>query len=229
MRNCVRRICEIVLNKFEYILLCKKTILLLTSKGLNSKVGREIILNRLDKYCEKRNLEFMKVLIISNASNEVNRIIIDSLIEFGFNLELIDVVDGRNASIKRYNCYDLIYVGEAESLYELMSILDSNLKKIIKDSKENGTIYVGASAGATCISDDIKYVIQDFDNKSQEYDNIDTCGIGLVNDIMILPHYEDEHKENYIKYYEEIENINLLDEFSDIYNIPEEGYIEFIL
>lgn len=205
--------------------------LLLTSVGLNTNIGRKLIFNRL-KECglieDFITMSKRKVLIISNAMDFANDIIGDSFRAVG--VVDIDLVNGRDKKPVLKDYYDFVYVGEARSLSELIDIIDDDVRSVIDNCVAKGFNYIGASAGAAIVGGNMMYLLGDFDKVTNDTLNRQkTRGLNLMEDTMIIPHYDEECLGNYIDYYKSNEDIDLKSVFVNIVNIDEEEYIEYII
>lgn len=108
------------------------------------------------------------------------------LVEFGFTPENILVCRDKS-SFNRV--FDYIYVPGGDTFKLLNSVQNLDLMKCIKQFVDNGSVYIGVSAGAELATPNLEYVRYFEDNN---YSIVDFKGLSLVNEV-IIPH-ADQHQ-----------------------------------
>lgn len=187
--------------------------LILTSQGLQTKTGYNLIKDKI----KKENLSKDKVLVLSEARYGMNQLLTNRLVNIGFMNKNIFNVDGTLSYSLPDKC-QYIYVGEGNTFALLKIIKDNGLYDYIRDNVMNGAIYIGASAGAMICSTDI-CAAEDFE------DNIcglrDYTGFSFVNGL-IVPHY---NKKEFIRYCKNSSK-DFLDKYSEKYYITQTGCLQ---
>lgn len=187
--------------------------LLLNSKGLNTKVGCQQILNKLKDI----DLQNKKIFIISYTPYGVDEYIVQNCVELmGFKKENIFLsVNGTPKNV----IPDYIYVTEGNTFEVLKYMRDSNLvdyiRVVMKDKK---VTYIGSSAGAIIAGVDIM-LARDFD--SNYVGMVDFMALGLF-DGAIVPHYESEQLANYVSTLEP----HILNRYRKIVSVSNEEVLE---
>lgn len=183
--------------------------LLLNSRGFNTKIGCQQIYKKLKDV----DLQNKKMFIVSYTPYGVDEYIVQNCVEIlGFRKENLYLsVNGTPKNV----IPDYIYVTEGNTFEVLQYMRDSNLvdyiRVLMKDSK---VTYIGSSAGAIIAGSDIM-LARDFD--SNFVGMIDFNALNLF-DGTIIPHYESEHLENYIKNTEE----HIINRYSKILSVSNE-------
>ena len=164
--------------------------LLLNSRGLNTRLGCEQILNML----QGENLAEKTMFIVSYTPYGVDDLIVSNCVEIlGFKKENLYL--SVNGTLKDV-IPDYVFVTEGNTFEVLQYMRDCNLIDYIRDLMKNEkTTYIGSSAGAMIAGSDIM-LAGDFD--SNFVGMIDFTALNLF-DGTIIPHYEPEHLENYIR------------------------------
>lgn len=188
--------------------------LLLNSKGLNTKTGCLQIQEKI----KNENMQDKTIFIVSYTPYGKDEIIVDNCVKIlGFKEENIFLsVDG----VPRDIIPDYIYVTEGNTFEVLKYMRDNNLVDYIKQlMKNNNTTYIGSSAGAFIAGSDIM-LAGDFD--SNFVGMIDFTGLNLF-DGTIVPHFQSDQLENYIKNTEQ----HILNRYSKILSVSNEEVLEF--
>lgn len=186
--------------------------LLLNSRGLNTKIGSQQIHDKL----KDKDLQNKKMFIVSYTPYGVDETIVQNCVEIlGFRKEnLFLSVNGTPKNV----IPDYIYVTEGNTFEVLQYMRSRNLvdyiRELMKDSKKS---YIGSSAGAIIAGTDIM-LARDFD--SNFVGMIDFTALHLF-DGTIIPHFEPEHLENYIKNTEK----HILNRYSRILSVSNEEVI----
>ena len=126
--------------------------LILTSYGLTSKVGRELISKELKK---DENLENKKIFLFHEPYFSIADMLVDVCVKIGFKRENIFLVGGKD-SISYARRADYIYITEGNTFEILALLREYSLEEPIKEAVENGATYIGASAGAMLAGVDIE-------------------------------------------------------------------------
>ena len=168
-------------------------LLLLNSRGINTRTGSNMIRNKLYEL-GYRGFGEKRILCVSLPEYEVDEVIVKNLTEIiGFNRKNIYMsVDGIPDGVVP----DIIYVTEGNTFevlnYMRLHGLIDYIQKIFR--VHHGTVYIGSSAGAMLAGTDILFA-EDFDSNYLRI--ADYTALGLF-DGTIIPHYEPEHLERYL-------------------------------
>lgn len=143
----------------------KEQKIILTSYGLTTKKGRELIAKNLPDCLEDKC-----IYLFNEPYFSVQRILIDACLSLGFTRENIFLSDEQILSDELI-AMDYIYIGEGNT-YEMMQIIrDKRLDIIMRKAFENGATFIGTSAGSiicgqniemACLSDRNIVGMQDF-------------------------------------------------------------------
>lgn len=182
----------------------------LTSRGLNTKLGRKIIGKALSD-CDKSG----KMLMITIGEYSINDILRDAAMELGFLSENIVVYDGDKYR-KIDTDFDYIYVSEGNTFQILDMMKSHGLIEKIHAAVDAGASYIGSSAGAMIAGTDI-LLAQDFDRNFVGMTDFQALGLFRGT---IIPHYTKEDlscyfsrtSEELIGHYEEIYSVGNGDE-----------------
>ena len=168
----------------------KQKKLILTSYGLTSSLGRQLIGEELAK---DKDLNKKKIFIFHEPYYSIERMLIGACISLGFEEKNI-IISGRQKSDRDILNMDYILVGEGNT-FEILSLLrERGFDKLITEAFKSGCTYIGASAGAIISGVDVKEALvmdRNFVRMS------DFQGLGLFNGI-IMPHYTEKELEEYI-------------------------------
>lgn len=168
--------------------------LILNSRGLNTKTGSEQIKGKLDELGFS-DLSGKTIFIVIPPDYDVNDLITDNCVRIlGLKEENIKY-SGYEVPDENFNP-DFIYVTEGNT-YEILRYmrlyaLDTFIKKWYSDN--SGAVYIGSSAGAIIAGTDIESVGHRDRNWVQlrEFDSL-----GLF-DGTIFPHTDDEMYKDYL-------------------------------
>ncbi|MGA2911533.1 MAG: Type 1 glutamine amidotransferase-like domain-containing protein [Candidatus Levyibacteriota bacterium] len=121
-----------------------------------------------------------------------------SLVNAGFLVTDYTITGKAREEIKtELSKYDVLYMSGGNTFYLLEKIQTSNSTDVFKDLVNNGTIYIGTSAGSIITGPDI-YPLKDMDNIKKAPNIKGYEGLGLVN-FVIFPHWGNEHfKDRYL-------------------------------
>ncbi len=171
--------------------------MILTSKGINTERGAELIKKGLEKLGFK-DLCDKKVLIIEQERNRNMLWYISSiqeqLINMGFVKENISIFDNKWDMLKEFvrPLYDIIYIGEG-SVFDISLQMQAvpGIHNAIAWSMEKGGTYIGASAGAMMAGRDCKLARHFKEKLPTTMDGKVYCppALGLL-DGAVIPHYK---------------------------------------
>jgi len=168
-------------------------IILSSTDFLNDKSKKKILKN-LDK-----TIEECKVLFIPNEKSTIDKIKSGKynkrLEETGFSKDNIYIFDENNINKFIDLDLDLIYVGGGNTFSTLNKIRKCKFDKEIIKYINKGVVYLGGSAGAYIVTKNIKHVL-DFEKNYAKIKNYNA--MGLFDGILIC-HYDDNRKYNYLK------------------------------
>lgn len=166
--------------------------LFLTSAGFTNKVLSEALLKELVKWPQDSS-----VLIIAYAQNEQEQFYVNEskkeLENLGF--KEIQVLNMQNAvDVKGLKKFDVVYVCGGNTFAILNKLRETKLDQFIIEAVNNGTIYVGVSAGSIIAGPDIEIAGWGSEGDKNEIGLKDLTGFNLV-DMAVFPHYHDELKK----------------------------------
>ena len=115
----------------------------------------------------------------------------------GFNLEIVELENYRLVNLKeKFETADIIWMAGGMSGYLLYWLRRTKCDAFLKDALENGTVYVGSSAGSTVMSKTI--CTSEWEICDKEYGASIIPGLGYV-DFEIYPHFEDSKYDEIMK------------------------------
>lgn len=166
----------------------KRGRLILTSRGLNTIIGTRLIGDAIadEDLCGKT------ILLVSIPEYGVDELLVESCLELGFGEKNI-TLSGKILNFEWQP--DFIYVTEGNTFEVLDYMRKNNLICYIRDCVNNGSTYIGASAGAMIAGTSIE-LASDFDSNFVRMS--DYTGLALFDGI-IIPHYEPDELERYIR------------------------------
>lgn len=163
--------------------------LILLSRGLNTRVGRELI-----KKCLKEDdLKDKTILLVNLSHYEVGELLIWACEDMGFLRENIYLSDNFNTD-SVYADYIYVTEGNTFEILDYMKKHEGNLMEYIKECVKRGAVYIGASAGAIIASSDIS-MAKDFDMNFVRIYDYDALGLFKG---AIVPHYEHDQLMRYL-------------------------------
>lgn len=183
--------------------------LILTSKGLNTRLGRHLYKAALSQMGYS-DLSRMTIGLISHPCYEIEEILMAACVEIGFSEKHVFILTGKE---KVYRKYDLVYVGEGNTFLTAEYMHSNGLFDFVKKLVQDGAIYLGASCGA-CLSGSSLELIQDFDTPVLSAKNI-FQGLDLLKNTAVIPHYTCTQIRRYM---EETELLRLVS-YEEIINI----------
>lgn len=164
--------------------------LILTSQGLTTVIGRQLIAEELNGI----DLTDKKIFLFHEPHFSIGRILREVCVWLGFQQRNIffagdKISDGELASM------DYIYVTEGNTFEVLELMQMRRVMEPMRTAVMNGATYIGASAGAIIAGTDIA-LAADFDRNFVRLQNLE--GLKLF-DGTIIPHYTKEELAQYIK------------------------------
>ncbi|MBQ7307229.1 MAG: Type 1 glutamine amidotransferase-like domain-containing protein [Clostridia bacterium] len=166
--------------------------LILSSCDFTNPNPRKAIYDNLNKPIQE-----CKVLFFPNEKATKEKIVSGKyhkrLSEYGFLSKNIYVFNYFESGDFDYNDVDIIYVGGGNTFETLNLIRKSNMDKFIIERVKKGTIYIGGSASAHIVSQDIEHVSRYDENKSNI---INFDGLKLFDGIFIC-HYNKDRENHY--------------------------------
>lgn len=164
--------------------------LILTSQGLTTVIGRQLIAEELKGI----ELTDKKIFLFHEPHFSIERILREVCVWMGFQAQNIFFAGDKISDEKLANM-DYIYVTEGNTFEVLELMQMRGVMDPIKTAVMNGATYIGASAGAVIAGTDIAPAA-DFDRNFVRLQNLE--GLKLF-DGTIIPHYTKEELERYIK------------------------------
>ena len=190
--------------------------LILTSYGLTTVIGRELIRRKLKR---DGNLEQRKNFLFQEPHYSVEKMLVEACVMLGFQRENV-ILSGQQSTKDDLTKMDYIYVTEGNTFEVLSLIRERNLVSVFREAFTNGATYIGASAGAMIAGSSIEEA-KSFDLnfvRMTEYE-----GLGLFDGI-IIPHYTKSELERYVKNSPGIE-----DKYSTILYVENDGVRELVM
>lgn len=164
--------------------------LILTSYGLTSKIGRELIEKALSKY----DLTDKKIFLFHEPYYSIEPMLFAACQKLGFAKENI-ILSGQQKNQKEILACDFYYCTEGNTFEVLALLREHGLDRAIKAGFEMGNkVYIGCSAGAAIAGVSIEE-IKDFDRNTVGM--TDYKGLELFDGI-VIPHYTKAELKRYI-------------------------------
>lgn len=111
----------------------------------------------------------------------------DKLLEVGFNVDEFSITGLKENQIeKKLKGKDIIFVSGGNTFYLLDQTIKSGFDKVLKRKIENGTIYIGSSAGSMLVGKGID-IVKTIDDPSKA-PGLKSNGLRII-DLSILPHW----------------------------------------
>lgn len=189
--------------------------LILTSKGLNTKTGMELV----KRVYQKEKICYGSIFLLTLPVYGVDKIIIDACKKLGFD-NIYLAKDYQNKKIEEMPIVDAVFVTEGNTFEVAEYIRQNNFDKYIRNIIENGITYIGSSAGAILASASFEEA-ENFDSNFIKM--TDFTGLKImpenenVSDI-VIPHYTYRELQNYINSMEEEQVVC----YRTIYNVCNE-------
>ena len=123
----------------------------------------------------------------------------DKLVEMGFKVKDVDI-EGKTQEVlkKELSGIDVLFVSGGNTFYLLEKARESGFDKLAKELINQGTVYVGSSAGSVFVCPTIAFV-EGLDDPKIAPSLTSHEGLNEV-DFLLMPHYgDDEYKETYKK------------------------------
>ena len=186
--------------------------LILTSRGLTTGIGRELIGAEIRKF----DLSGKRIFVFHEPNIFTEPTIREACINMGFEDCNIIFSSKYNNVEDIVNC-DYYYVGEG-NIFEMLSIIRERDvdSAIITGFDQDNKVYIGTSAGAAIAGTSIEEMM-DFDTNFVGMRDFKALGL---YDGLIIPHYNRHELKNYIKNSPGIE-----DKYKNIMNVPNEGIL----
>ena len=186
---------------------------ILTSRGLTSVTGFEIIKRELQDFYVKNK----KIFLFQGPYDFIVPALIDSCLQIGFQKENIIVWDEKTKIMPDFSSISIVYITEGNTFEIYDMLIKCGLNTTIQKwfSQGNNRILVGASAGAIIAGEDISEA-ESFDKNFVQLK--ERRGLGLVEGV-IIPHYSKSELKRYIK------NTGIQNKYSKIYNIANDGVL----
>lgn len=164
--------------------------LILTSQGLTTSIGRELIGEEL----EDEKLRDKKIYLFYEPYYSIADMLIKVCMEFGFAKDNIYLSDS-GVSTEEIERMDYLYVTEGNT-FEILELMQKrNVMEAMRKAVLNGATYIGASAGAMLAGQDTA-LAADFDKKPDFVNLKNLKGLTLF-DGTIIAHYTAEELERY--------------------------------
>ena len=164
--------------------------LILTSQGLTTVIGRQLIAEELNGI----DLTDKKIFLFHEPHLSIERILREVCVWLGFQQRNIFFA-GDKISDEELASMDYIYVTEGNTFEVLELIQMRRVMEPMRTAVMNGATDIGASAGAIIAGTDIA-LAADFDRNFVRLQNLE--GLKLF-DGTIIPHYTKEELTQYIK------------------------------
>ena len=186
----------------------KKNKIILTSYGLTTSIGRKLIAKEL----ENENLKEKRIFLFHEPHYSIEIMLRNACIALGFLPENI-ILSGQQKSDVEILTVDYLYCTEGNT-FEVMSLLrERGFDDIFVKAFENGTTYIGASAGAIIAGVSIEEAIY-FDRNFMRMS--DFRGLGLFDGI-VIPHCTKEELKKYME-----TNSGIEKKYNNIYTVENE-------
>lgn len=168
--------------------------LILSSRDFRNDTSRNCIIDNLNTPIEE-----CRLLFIPNEKATYEAIHSEKyysrIQEFGFRWENIFVFDYFNTDNYCSLKIDAIYVSGGNTFQTLDRLRECGFDKAIINYVKSGVTYIGGSAGAHIVTQNIEHVLQ-YDTNPTGMTSFD--GLGLFDGIMIC-HYSDERRAHFEK------------------------------
>lgn len=189
--------------------------LILTSRGLNTNMGKDII----RKVYDKEKIEYGSIFLMTVPGYEVDDIVVQNCKELGYK-EVYVAKDFEQKTIEEMPEAEAIFVTEGNTFEVIEYIRKYHFDEYIKKMVEQGATYIGSSAGAILSGGSFKEA-ENFDSNFAGITDFTGLGImpreGDLSDV-VIPHYTYKQLRNYIG--------NMTDEeihkYKTIYNVSNE-------
>jgi len=183
--------------------------LLLTSSGLDNKKVNDEFLKLLPKQIRE-----IKVLLVFGVKTEEEMFYVreskEELVELGIlNENILEANINNNLNLEKFRDYEIIYFCGGNTYYLLDRIRKTKFDKLIKESVNEGKLYLGVSAGSIIAGENIDIAGWGSEGDKNEVELKDLSGLEFTN-ISIFPHYKDELKKE-------------VEDFRKMVNSPVEG------
>ena len=201
--------------------------IILTSSGIQSKVGKKLIHKGIRQVLGDCNFTDKTILVmheerISRMSAFIEGVI-NNLIQIGFTRDNI-VVWHTTHEIYGYMMYsehlknkaeryDIIYVGEGNAINMAFEMQADGIMSDIRYKVNDGALYIGSSAGAMLAGKDVllaKYF--------KEYTTGDIPeGLNLLKEAAVVPHFTSSEYKRFVANLSDTER----NRYRKLYSVPE--------
>lgn len=186
--------------------------LILTSRGLTTGIGRDLIGAEIRKF----DLSGKRIFVFHEPNIFTEPTIREACISMGFE-ECNIIFSSKNNNVENIVNCDFYYVGEGNT-FEILSIMRERDvdSAIITGFGQDNKVYIGTSAGAAIAGSSIEEMM-DFDANFVGMKDFKALGL---YDGLIIPHYNRHELKNYIKNSPGIE-----DKYKNIVNVSNDGIL----
>ena len=200
--------------------------IIVTSRGLNGKVGRRAIKSALKQCLGEKYGEYLAdktIMLCTIEEYGVDELLIESAIALGFQKENI-VIWNENISREdksKFKTFSFCYVSEGNTFQIAQMLRLTGADSVIQKSISQGGFYIGASAGAILAGNSIKFA-KDFDTnfvRLTDFEGLNLLPASLGKAVLI-PHY---NKKQFLRWKKNTPAY-LLEEFDYIDYIPDTKY-----
>ncbi|NTU46153.1 type 1 glutamine amidotransferase-like domain-containing protein [Candidatus Roizmanbacteria bacterium] len=167
--------------------------LLLTSAGLSTLTIKQQLLS----WISKKSKECKVAFIPTAADPEEDKWFVGAsrqeLVECGFQVTDVDLKQDYKWIKSQLELADVIYINGGNTFYLLKWIRKSGVDRYLNNLIENGTIYVGTSAGSLLVGPNIELAAWKKDWDVNNYIP-DSEGLKIVP-FEVFPHYEEQYHD----------------------------------
>ncbi len=166
--------------------------LILSSCDFKNEKSKRFIIDNLPKPLNECKVLFMPDDCASKKEILSNKFY-DRLVSYGFKRENITVLNYYDADSYRNLDVDMLYLSGGNTFSVLHRIRKHGFDKAMTDYIKNGVIYVGGSAGAHIVSQNIEHVLK-YDQNTIGI--ADFNGLNLFQGILVC-HFTKEREEHF--------------------------------
>lgn len=166
---------------------------ILTAKGLNTKLGESLIGSALSNLHRPVEEDTILLIVPDDYPNAIKECIKEACKSIGFVEK--NIYFSYDEGVRSDFVASCVYISEGNTHEVLDYIRKNGLVERVLECLENGGMYIGSSAGAMIAGRSIS-LAKDFD--SNYIGMVDFCGLGLLEDIEVVPHYTYEQLQNYV-------------------------------
>lgn len=200
--------------------------IILTSRGLNCKIGREAIKKALRQCIGEEYYDVLSdksIMLCTMKEYGINGVLEDVVLSMGFVKENIVVWDEQISSEEKakFDVFSFCYIGEGNTFQIAQMLRITGADSIIEKSVAEGGYYIGLSAGAMLAASSIRFA-SDFDSnfvRLTDFGGFDLLSKSLGKSV-IIPHY---NKKQFWRWRKNTPAY-MLDQFNYIDYIPDTKY-----